>query len=55
MDKEKYSYQLFRLLGILKEAREEFGEEFVSSFADYESIKGKLAELNGQRKELDTL
>lgn len=50
VDKEKYSYQLCRLLGILKEAREEFGEEFVASFADYESIKRKLEYLHDAEK-----
>lgn len=49
-DKERYAFQLFRLLTILKEAKEEFGEEFVSSFADYKMIGRKLEELQGQKK-----
>lgn len=49
-DKERYSFQLFRLLTILKEAKEEFGEEFVSSFADYGAIGEKLEELQNRKK-----
>jgi len=51
MDREKYSYQLFKLLTILKEAKEEFGGELVSSFADYELIGKKLNELQTIRKQ----
>ena len=50
MDRERYSYQLFKLLTILKEARKEFGEEFVSSFADYGIIGEKLNELQNKKK-----
>lgn len=49
-DKERYAFQLFKLLTILKEAKEEFGEEFVSSFADYKMIGRKLEELQDQKK-----
>ncbi len=49
-DKERYSFQLFKLLTILKEAKEEFGKEFVSSFANYEVIGRKLEELQDQKK-----
>ncbi len=50
IDRERYSYQLFKLLTILKEAKNEFGEEFVSSFADYGIIGGKLNELQNTMK-----
>lgn len=49
-DKERYSFQLFKLLTILKEAKEEFGEEFVSSFVDYKVIGRKLEELQDTKK-----
>lgn len=49
-DKERYAFQLFKLLTILKEAKEEFGEGFVSSFADYKAIGRKLEELQDQKK-----
>lgn len=49
-DRERYSFQLFKLLTILKEAKEEFGEEFVSSFADYKMIGEKLEELQNKKK-----
>lgn len=49
-DKERYSYQLFKLLTILKEAKEEFGEDIVSSFADYKAIGRKLGELQDKKK-----
>ena len=49
-DKERYSFQLFKLLMILKEAKEEFGEEFVHSFADYEVIGRKLEKLQNTKK-----
>ena len=49
-DRERYSFQLFKLLTILKEATEEFGEEFVSVFADYEVIGKKLEELQNKKK-----
>ena len=49
-DKERYSFQLFKLLTILKEAKEEFGEEFVSSFADYKVIGRRLKELQNTKK-----
>lgn len=50
MDRERYSYQLFKLLTILKEARKEFGEKFVSSFVDYKIIGEKLNELQNVKK-----
>ena len=49
-DREKYSFQLFKLLTILKEAKEEFGEEFVSSFADYRVVSKKLEKLQHTKK-----
>ena len=49
-DKERYSYQLFKLLTILKEAKEEFGEELVSSFTDYGVIGKKLEILQNTKK-----
>lgn len=49
-DRERYSFQLFKMLTILKEAKEEFGEEVVSSFADYEMIGKKLEELQNTKK-----
>lgn len=49
-DRERYSFQLFKLLTILKEAKEEFGEEFVSSFADYKIIGKKLGQLQNTKK-----
>lgn len=49
-DRERYSFQLFKLLTILKEAKEEFGEEFVSSFVDYGAIGKKLEELRNTKK-----
>jgi len=49
-DRERYSYQLFKLLTILKEAKNEFGEEFVSSFADYGMIGKKLNELQNRKE-----
>ena len=49
-DMERYSFQLFKLLTILKEAKEEFGEEFVSSFADYKIIGKKLGKLQNTKK-----
>ncbi len=49
-DKERYSFQLFKLLTVLKEAKEEFGGEFVSSFADYKVIGRKLEELQNRKK-----
>lgn len=45
MDREKYSYQLFKLLQIMKEAKEEFGREFTASFADYAAVSKKLDKL----------
>lgn len=50
IDRERYSYQLFKLLTILKEAKTEFGEEFVSSFTDYGMIGEKLNELQNTMK-----
>ncbi|GFI70494.1 hypothetical protein IMSAG249_02323 [Lachnospiraceae bacterium] len=50
IDRERYSYQLFKLLTILKEAKKEFGEEFVSSFADYGMIGEKLNQLQNIKK-----
>ena len=49
-DRERCSFQLFKLLTILKEAKEEFGEKFVSSFADYKDIGRKLEELQNIKK-----
>ena len=49
-DRERYSFQLFKLLTILKEAKEEFGEEFVYSFTDYKVIGKKLEELQNTKK-----
>ncbi len=49
-DRERYSFQLFKLLTILKEAKEELGVEFVSSFADYEVIGKKLEKLRNTKK-----
>lgn len=49
-DRERYSFQLFKLLTILKEAKEEFGKEFVSSFADYEVIGKKMEKLQNKKK-----
>ncbi len=49
-DRERYSFQLFKLLTTLKEAKEEFGEEYVSSFADYEVIGKKLEKLRNAKK-----
>jgi len=49
-DKERYSYQLFKLLTISKEAKDEFGEEFVSSFADYGIIGEKLNKLQNIKR-----
>ncbi len=50
VDRERYSYQLFKLLTILKEAKNEFGEEFVSSFSDYGIISEKLNELQNKKR-----
>lgn len=50
IDRERYFYQLFKLLTILKEAKAEFGEEFVSSFTDYGMIGEKLNELQNTMK-----
>lgn len=50
IDRERYSYQLFKLLTTLKEAKKEFGEEFVSSFADYRIIGEKLNQLQNTKK-----
>lgn len=50
IDRERYSYQLFKLLTILKEAKKEFGEKFVSSFVDYKIIGEKLNELQNTKK-----
>lgn len=49
-DRERYFFQLFKLLTTLKEAKEEFGEEYVSSFADYEVIVKKLEKLRNAKK-----
>ncbi len=49
-DRERYSYQLFKLLTILKEAKNKFGEEFASSFADYGRIGEKLNELQNRKE-----
>lgn len=49
-DKERYYYQLFKLLTILKEAKVEFGEEFVASFVDYDGIGQKLLNLKKLEK-----
>lgn len=49
-DKERCSFQLFKLLTILKEAKEEFGEEVVSSFANYKIIGKKLEKLQNTKK-----
>ncbi len=49
-DRERYSFQLFKLLTILKEAKDEFGREFVSVFADYGAIGKKLEELQNIKK-----
>ena len=49
-DKERYSFQLFKLLTILKEAKEEFGEELVSSFTDYGVIGKKLEILQNTKR-----
>lgn len=54
MDRERYSYQLFKLLTILKEAKKEFGEEFVSSFADYGMIGEKLKGLQSAKKGVES-
>lgn len=50
IDRERYSFQLFKLLTILKEAKKEFGEEFVSSFVNYGIIGEKLKELQNTKK-----
>ncbi len=54
MDRERYSYQLFKLLTILKEAKKEFGEEFVYSFADYGMIGKKLKGLQSVKKGVES-
>ena len=43
IDRNKYSYQLFKLLLTLKEAKEELGIDFVNTFASYEEITIKVA------------
>lgn len=54
IDRERYSYQLFKLLTILKEAKEEFGEEFVSLFAEYGIIGEKLKRLQSAKKGVES-
>lgn len=49
-DRERYSFQLFKLLTILKEAKNEFGEKFVSSFVDYGLVSEKLEELQNSKE-----
>lgn len=50
-DRERYSYQLIKLLEILKEAKEQFCEELVSSFVDYKVIGEKLERLQIIKKQ----
>ena len=47
LDKRRNTYQLTKLLVVLKEAKETFGENFVCEIANYHGIKEKFMKLKG--------